>query len=220
MRTSAPRALAASRLPPCPGTRSMSPNEQKITPGSPAMAIAVSMLSAGVTQTGQPGPCSKVTPGGSNRSMPWRTMECVWPPQISISVQGRVVIRAIAVAVALRQCRVAELVEVFHDASSGSVCGKILQRSARGLGVDHRDGEAGVHQHVIAEHRLGHIGQVDQLDDAAERDAALAGQFVVAVDAEDLSGDGEAHQGVSSISLRAAKTAWPIASPPSFGGMR
>ena len=34
----------------------MSPNEQKITPGRAAMASALSMISSGVTQTGQPGP--------------------------------------------------------------------------------------------------------------------------------------------------------------------
>ena len=76
----------------------MSPNEQKITPGRVAMAIAASTTPEGVTQTGQPGPCSNVTPSGSIRSMPCRTIECVWPPQISISVQGRVVMRAIASA--------------------------------------------------------------------------------------------------------------------------
>jgi hypothetical protein len=34
----------------------MSPNEQKITSGRAAMATALSMISMGVTHTGQPGP--------------------------------------------------------------------------------------------------------------------------------------------------------------------
>ena len=41
-----------------PGTRSMSPNEVKITPGRAAMAWALSICSSGVTHTGQPGPCT------------------------------------------------------------------------------------------------------------------------------------------------------------------
>jgi len=75
VRTLAPRAFAASRLPPVPGTRSMSPNEQRITPGRLAIAMAASMASAGVTHTGQPGPCSSVTQSGSSRSIPCRTIE-------------------------------------------------------------------------------------------------------------------------------------------------
>jgi hypothetical protein len=42
----------------------MSPNEQKITSGRAAMASALSMISTGVTQTGQPGPWMSVTSGG------------------------------------------------------------------------------------------------------------------------------------------------------------
>ena len=43
-----------------PGTRSMSPNEQKITPGRAAISSALSISSSGVTQTGQPGPWMSV----------------------------------------------------------------------------------------------------------------------------------------------------------------
>jgi hypothetical protein len=46
-----------------PGTRSISPNEQKRTSGCAAMAWALSIISKGVTQTGQPGPCTNSTPG-------------------------------------------------------------------------------------------------------------------------------------------------------------
>ena len=56
MRTSPPRAFTLSRSVVRPGTRSMSPNEQKITSGRAAMSSAFSMISSGVTHTGQPGP--------------------------------------------------------------------------------------------------------------------------------------------------------------------
>jgi hypothetical protein len=48
----------------------MSPKEQSVTSGRPAISIALSMYSAGVTQTGHPGPWTSVTPSGSNSSMP------------------------------------------------------------------------------------------------------------------------------------------------------
>ncbi len=77
-----------------PGTRSMSPNEQRMTPGRSASSTAWSMSSTGVTQTGQPGPWTSVMPGGSSSSRPNFTIAWVWPPQISITVQGRVAARA------------------------------------------------------------------------------------------------------------------------------
>jgi hypothetical protein len=56
----------------------------------------LSIFSSGVTHTGQPGPCTSVISFGSSSSTPYFTIECVCPPQISISVQGRVVTFAIA----------------------------------------------------------------------------------------------------------------------------
>ena len=51
-----------------PGTRNMSPNEQKITSGRPAISSALSMISSGVTQTGHPGPGpSRWCPGATGR---------------------------------------------------------------------------------------------------------------------------------------------------------
>ncbi len=55
-RTSAPRLFTENRSSELPGTRSMSPKEQKVTPGRAAMARAWSMSATGVTHTGQPGP--------------------------------------------------------------------------------------------------------------------------------------------------------------------
>ncbi len=53
-----------------PGTRSMSPNEQRIASGRFAISMASSMSAIGVTQTGHPGPCTSSTCGGSSWSMP------------------------------------------------------------------------------------------------------------------------------------------------------
>ena len=61
-----------------------------MTSGRAASAIAWSIISSGVTQTGQPGPCTSVDAGGSSSSMPYLTMACVCPPQTSMIVHGRV----------------------------------------------------------------------------------------------------------------------------------
>jgi hypothetical protein len=56
MRTSPPLAFTESKSVVLPGTRSMSPNEVKMTSGRAAISSALSIISSGVTQTGQPGP--------------------------------------------------------------------------------------------------------------------------------------------------------------------
>jgi hypothetical protein len=53
----------------------MSPNEQKITPGWEAISSALSIISSGVTQTGQPGPWIISIPSGSSWSIPCRMIE-------------------------------------------------------------------------------------------------------------------------------------------------
>ena len=70
MRTSAPRAFASSSEPRPPGTRIMSPKVVKITSGRSASAIASSTRPIGITQTGQPGPCTKSTSAGTRSSIP------------------------------------------------------------------------------------------------------------------------------------------------------
>ena len=52
------------------------------------MASALSIISSGVTQTGQPGPWIISISRGSIWSMPFRMIECVWPPQTSMMFQG------------------------------------------------------------------------------------------------------------------------------------
>ena len=64
MRTSAPSAFASSSVPCEPGMRSMSPKQVKITPGSWAIAMPSSTRPIGITQTGQPGPCTSSTFAG------------------------------------------------------------------------------------------------------------------------------------------------------------
>ncbi len=71
MRTSAPCALASSSVPTEPGTRIMSPKQVKMTPGSCAIAIPSSTRPIGITHTGQPGPWTSSTFGGSRSSTPY-----------------------------------------------------------------------------------------------------------------------------------------------------
>ena len=92
-RISAPRDFRINRSSFEPGTRSMSPNEQKITSGRCAMACALSIISSDVTQTGQPGPCTSSILSGNKRSIPYLTMVCVCPPQTSINTHGLVAMR-------------------------------------------------------------------------------------------------------------------------------
>ena len=87
-----PRCGPGTGRRPVPGTRSMSPKEQKITSGREAISRALSMTSSGVTQTGQPGPWINSTSSGRSWSMPCRMMVWVCPPQTSIRAQGRVTV--------------------------------------------------------------------------------------------------------------------------------
>ncbi len=55
------------------------------------------------------------------------------------------------------------------------------------------ESEAGVNDDVIADGGLGHEGEADLLEEAAEIDVAHAGEGVAAADALNFSGDGQAH---------------------------
>ncbi len=59
-----PSALASKKDPPLPGTRIMSPNDVMITSGCEAKCIASSTRPIGITQTGHPGPCTRVIDSG------------------------------------------------------------------------------------------------------------------------------------------------------------
>ena len=114
MRTSPPAALTERRSRSLPGTRSMSPNEQKMTSGREAIRIALSICSIGVTHTGQPGPCTSVISGGSKSSMPNLTMECVCPPHHFHEGPGPGGDVSNRSGVLLREPGVAVFVYVFH----------------------------------------------------------------------------------------------------------
>ena len=180
----------------------MSPNEQKMTSGREAIACARSIISSDVTQTGQPGPCTSSTSGGRIRSIPYLTMVCVWPPQTSMIVHGRVTVRAIAAASfrAASPSRYSsryfmtdgslQLVELVHLLEE-------REDPPRLVLVDPREGEADVDEHVVAGPDLGDVLEADALGDAAEVD--LAHQHVVlAIGLDHLPGYREAHRSTSS----------------------
>ena len=74
----------------------MSPNEQKITSGRAAMAMGlVDHLERRDADRAARARAPARSRCGSSSSMPNLTMECVCPPQTSISVHGRVTVRAI-----------------------------------------------------------------------------------------------------------------------------
>ena len=62
-----------------------------MTSGRAAISSALSIISSGVTHTGQPGPWIISIASGSSWSMPWRMIEWVWPPHTSMIAQRRVV---------------------------------------------------------------------------------------------------------------------------------
>src|SRR5579884_2065433 len=170
MRTSPPAALTAKRSHSLPGTRSMSPKEQKITSGRAAMVTALSINSSGVTQTGQPGPWTRVISGGSSSSMPYLTMVCVWPPHISINVQGRVVTariarRSVSAAAGSRYSSrnfisrsLPQFVQFVHPFEHS-------EHPPRLRLVDPGDGKPDVDQRVVADRDLGGRLQADALAD-------------------------------------------------------
>src|SRR5579864_8957804 len=211
MRTSAPSALASNRLLLEPGTRSMSPNEQKIASGRFAMATALSINSIGVTHTGQPGPCTKVISLGSRSSRPLLTMVCVWPPQISMMVHGRVTFWRIAPA----NCSAAfgsryslrNFTEfLFH-------CAHLLEYLEDALGfvlVDDADGESDMDENVFPDFGFGSVREVDFFADAAEVDLADAeGDVASVADFDDTARNCETHNQTSS---------GPQGLKPSMGG--
>src|SRR4051794_23886038 len=154
MRMSAPAARTWKKSACEPGTRSISPKEQKITSERRAMAWARSMVSSGVTQTGQPGPCASSISPGSRRSSPYFTMEWVWPPQTSMRTQGRETVRQISSS-SLRASAASRyssrcFIEVSH-------VGEELEGAGGLVGVYFGDREAGMDQDVVAELCLGQV---------------------------------------------------------------
>src|SRR5579864_5145060 len=175
MRTSAPSALESNKLFDEPGTRNMSPKEQKVTSGRCEIDTALSISSSGVTHTGHPGPCTSVISRGSKSSSPLLTMVWVCPPQTSMIVHGRVTWRRMACA----SCSAAfwsryslryfteflpqrpKLFEVFED-------------SLRLDLVDDADGESHVNKHIRPHFGLWGVRQIDLFANAAKVHLAAA----------------------------------------------
>src|SRR5262245_53455419 len=131
----------------------MSPNEHRITPGCAAIARARSIISSGVTHTGQPGPWTRRTSCGNSRSMPLRTRVCVWPPQTSMIVHGRDTVR--------RMPRSRPSARSGSRYSSRNFMGHLLlfaqfaqlSQQSIGLGrVGAADGDAGVDDDIVPGH--------------------------------------------------------------------
>src|SRR6266498_856991 len=208
MRTSAPSAFASNRLFVDPGTRSMSPNEQKMASGRFAMATALSINSIGVTQTGQPGPWTSVISRGSRSSRPLLTMVWVWPPQISIIVHGRVTFWRIAPA----NCAAA-----FWSRYSLRNFTKLLfhrphlfqqfEDALRFSFVDDADGESYVDENVFADLSLWRVSEIDVFADAAEVNLTDAESDVAGIgDLNDAAWNGEAHKQPSAAKAANLRT--------------
>ena len=161
--------------------------------------MALSIISSGVTQTGQPGPCTNSISRRQSSSMPYLTMVCVCPPQTSMIVQGRVVTsrdglpqlpcgrtgRDIRPGISWRflQLQIAQLVHPLQEredccASSSS----ITDRAKPTCTITY-----------WPRSDLGHVLQAHALGDAAE--IHLAHQHVVlAIGLDHLSGNAQAHR--------------------------
>ena len=203
-----------------PGTRSMSPNEQKMTSGRAAMASARSIISSGVTHTGQPGPWISSTSSGSSWSMPLRMIEWVWPPQTSISAHGRVTVAAMSSSSRRGEHRVGELVEVLHAAAQLAVEDARPSRiRARVSWADSSSSRVMAKPTctivVLADLQVGHVGQADLLAHAAEVDGAHRPCRRPPNARRRVRGS----RGTCQLPPPPATTAaCPSASPPSFGG--
>ncbi len=174
MRTSPPSAFASKQAP--RGARHaqhVAEGAEDRRPGARRSPRRLSISSSGVTHTGQPGPCTSVISGGSRSCKPNLTMVCVCPPQTSMIVHGRVIVRRMACASMVGRLPVAVFVDELHGphlprASSSSLhLAEVLEDLLRLVLVHHAQREADVHQHVVAHRGLGREGQADLFPDAA-----------------------------------------------------
>ena len=159
--------------------------------------MALSIISSGVTQTGQPGPWTSSTELGIKSSMPYRINVCVCPPQTSIRTQGRVARRAIFFARAMAISPISVFVYIFHALRSEcwepavrfrrslrSFRAKLFlqqahflqeQEGALGLFLIHTgDCKSHVNQHVVADRGFGHEIEANLTHDSAEINATVA----------------------------------------------
>ena len=125
-------------------------------------------------------------------------MVCVWPPQTSMMVHGRVTVRAMAAASLRAACAIAVFVEVFHGegtfSSSSWFISSRNSNTRRASASSMRDRAKPTWTRTYSPTLdLRHVLQADALEDAAEID--LAHQHVVlAVGLDHLAGNAEAHR--------------------------
>src|SRR3954447_1678046 len=161
-----------------------------MTSGCRAIACARSIVSSGVTHTGHPGPCASAISSGSSRSSPYLTIECVCPPQTSISTHGRVTLRRMSSRI-LRASPLSRyssrcFIELPHFLEKP-------QRPCRLLRIDPADRKPGMHQHVVSDRRLGQVGETRLPRHSAEIYFGHA-DAVRVVEFEDPAWNREAHE--------------------------
>src|SRR5262245_31908874 len=201
----------------------ISPNEHRITPGCAAIARARSIISSGVTHTGQPGPWTRRTSSGNSRSMPLRTRVCVWPPQTSMIVHGRVTVR--------RMTRSRRSPSSGSRYSSRNFMGHLLsfpqlaQLSEQSLGlggVDAADGDAGVDDDIVSGYGIRDATRADAPPQAVELHQRVVEPVRIAETLDDPTWNAKTHQTSprSKPQVASATASCPTASPPSPGGTR
>ena len=140
------------------------------------------MRPSGVTHTGQPGPWTIVDfPRRSIVDAVLRTMEWVWPPQISMIFHGRVTVRRMLTYLSSGY-GIAILLNELHasppcgPSSSTRPSASILKSLQGFLFIDKADGETNMHEGVLAIVAFGNVRQTDLFDDAAKAHARCAGE--------------------------------------------
>ena len=233
----------------CPAPAACRRRSRRSRPAGAAISSALSMISSGVTQTGQPGPWIISISSGSSWSMPCRMIEWVWPPQTSIIAHGRGHRGVDVVEQPPGQLGVAELVEVLHRAPpsrrpSPACVGRALPGVAELLLelAESRRSSSSVSSADSSSSRcsanptwtmmysptceVGHVLQAHLLAHAAEVDLGHPGAVAVL----DVRAPCRVPLGTWAsprVSLVARSTvagrptiSWPSARPPSLGGTR
>ena len=84
-------------------------------------------------------------------------------------------------------------------------------------------GKAHMYQHIVTNHRIGSVGQIDGfLNCAKAHPSSPVPWFGSGVNGENLSWNGETHGEICQVGgcSQAPANAWPMARPPSLAGNR
>ena len=174
----------------------MSPNEQKITPGRDASSMArIDLLDRGDADRAPRAVEQRDLAG--KELVDAELQDGVGLAAADLHERPRPRDQRADRAGPAPACRLASriLVDELHDSAIPEVeLAQQLERLLRFVFVDDVERESGVHDDVVADHRLGHVGQADFLDDPAEADTTGPRDQIVTAEREDLAGNGEAHQ--------------------------